>query len=233
MNLSEKTILITGASRGLGKALAIALREENATIIAGLRQKEEINEYIEADIDTIELDVTDEESVRNAFDSIVSMYGKLDMVINNAGVWIPHPLVPVSDVSIEDTVKMIDVNLYGLMRVSKKALEVMRGQKSGTIVNIISTSGLEGRNGSAGYSASKFAADGFSKSMRIELENNDEPISIINVYPGGIKTDLFRSKQPTDIETFMDPTYVAESITENIKKETPEKDQIIRRPSTQ
>lgn len=97
-------------------------------------------------------------------------------------------------------------------------------------MNIISTSGLEGRSGSAGYCASKFAANGYALSMRAELEAENDPVKILNVYPGGTKTELFGGRQPDDYGSFMDPAHVANAIVENLKHDEPSKDLVIRRP---
>lgn len=105
----------------------------------------------------------------------------------------------------------------------------MKKQKSGIILNVLSTSALEGKSGAAPYCASKFGAVGFTKVLR--LEGKEVGVNVINVYPGGMKTQLFGEWKHKDYEKFMNPDTVAQKVVENLKKENPEEELVIRRPT--
>jgi short-subunit dehydrogenase len=107
----------------------------------------------------------------------------------------------------------------------------MKKQGYGMIVNVISTSALQGRPNSAIYSASKHAARGFTDSLREEVR--EAGITVIAIYPGGIKTNLFDEKKPADFDKFLSPEPVAEKIVENMEKKDPEPEMIIKRPGQQ
>ncbi|OGF80585.1 hypothetical protein A2W48_00555 [Candidatus Giovannonibacteria bacterium RIFCSPHIGHO2_12_44_12] len=121
---------------------------------------------------------------------------------------------------------MMEVNLFGVIYGSKATLTQMRKQPSGVIINILSTSALTGRAFSSAYCASKYAVAGFTKSLRQE---SGPDISVIEIYPGGMKTNLFDEDKPEDFDSYMDPNYVAEIIVENFKKAIPKNELIIKR----
>jgi short-subunit dehydrogenase len=226
MNLKDKVIVITGASRGLGKVLAQLFAQEGSRIVLSSRSKKEL-ETVSKHIGGVSFaaDVTDEKHVDALAGFVIKKFGRIDIWINDAGVWIPH--APIEMLDFERIHDMMEVNLFGMMYGSKAALIHMKKRHSGTIINIISTSGLSGRPLSAAYCASKFAAAGFTKSLQMEAK--PENISVIAVYPSGMKTTFFDEKRPKDYETFMDPTDVAKSIIDNLKKENMEEEIIIKR----
>jgi short-subunit dehydrogenase len=229
MDLKDRVVVITGASRGLGKALAEQFAKEGSRVIVSARTRSDLEEVAKS-INGLAIvaDVTKEGDVQNLFDSVLEKFGKIEIMVNNAGIWMPHG--PVEELDAKRTHDMVEVNLFGTIYCSKLALTQMRRHGYGVIVNIISTSALEGRPNSSGYCASKFAVDGFCKSMRRETENSG--IKIINVYPGGIKTSLFDEHKAAVLKDYMDPKDVAEKIVNNLKQENPQEDQVIRRQST-
>lgn len=119
--------------------------------------------------------------------------------------------------------------MFGTIYGSKAALIQMKKQNSGTIVNILSTSALEGRLGSSGYGASKYAALGFTKSLR--LEGDESGVKTVAVYPGGMQTHLFDEQRPENYDQYMDPKIVAEKVVANLEQEDPEEELIIKRPA--
>jgi short-subunit dehydrogenase len=123
---------------------------------------------------------------------------------------------------------MMEVNYFGTAYGTKAALKYMKRQKSGIIVNILSTSALQGRPRSSAYAASKYAARGFTDAIRNEVK--EDGIIVIGVYPGGMKTNFFDEQIPEDYDRYMDTREVGEKIIENLKRDKPEEEQIIRRP---
>jgi len=228
MELKQKTVVITGASRGLGRQLVIRCAKEHAHLIAASRNKSELQTLAdETGALPVIADITDEKQVITLAETANKRFGSIDIWINNAGIWVPHG--PVLGIETSRLYNLFSVNVFGTIYGSKAALSLMLPHKSGVIVNILSTSALEGRPNSAAYCASKFAADGFTKSLRAETK--DSGIKVISVYPGGMKTHLFDEKIPTEFDRFMDPKTIADTIIEHIIKDNPDDSLIIRRQS--
>lgn len=226
MELKNKVIVITGASSGLGKCLAMAFKKEKSKVIISSNNEQELKQTAdELQVDFVKSDVTNEEEVKQLGRKTIEKFGHIDIWINNAGIWIPH--APIEELDMKKVHQMVEVNLFGTIYGSRTALLQMKKQGYGIIINIISTSALEGRPGSAGYCASKYAADGFTKSLRLELKPTN--IQVISIYPGGMKTNLFHDQKPPDYENYMEPSWVAERIIENLKKENPEEELIIKK----
>ncbi len=226
MEIKDKIVVITGGSKGLGKVLAYAFRQAGSTVIISARKMAEL-EKAAAEIGAIPMvaDVTKEPDLLSLATKVVESYGRIDIWINNAGIWMPP--APIETTNWKRAHDLIEVNLFGTVYGSKAALIPMRKQNAGVIVNILSTSALDGRSGSSAYGASKYAALGFTKSLRKEVA--DDKISVIAVYPGGMQTNLFDEKKPEDIGNYMPPYYVAEKIIANIERTVPEEELIIRR----
>ncbi|MEK7063621.1 MAG: SDR family oxidoreductase [Patescibacteria group bacterium] len=218
--------VITGASKGIGKALAAEYVRRAATVIASGRYKDTL-EAAAAEVGALPFvaDVTKDDDIE-ALAAFALQHGPIDVWINNAGVWLPHK--PGSELDIERVRVMYDTNVLGVMRGTKTALVEMAKIGKGTIVNISSTAGLVGRPTSSGYSSSKWAVRGYSDSIRAECEGSG--IRIVAVYPGGTKTHLFDEKLPKDFENFMTPESVAEKIIDNLESATPEMELVIKRP---
>ncbi|MCR4328732.1 MAG: SDR family oxidoreductase [Patescibacteria group bacterium] len=226
MELKDKVIVITGGSSGLGEVMAQAFIKEGSKMVISSRSEKKLKEVSQKiKVESFVADVTDEKQVNNLRDFAVQKFGRIDIWINNAGIWIPYR--PIEQMDSRRVHAMFEVNVFGAMYGSKTALIQMRAQHSGTIMNILSTSALEGRLNSSGYSASKFAANGFTKSLRLEAK--PDGISVIAVFPGGMKTHFFDEKKPADFDAFMDPTFVAEKIIENLKYSAPEEELVIKR----
>jgi len=227
MELKDKVVVITGGSKGLGKALADVLTQEGVKVIIGARKKEELEKVAsELGVDEFLSDVTKETEVESLAKHVLDKYGEIDIWINNAGVRIPHG--PVEELNMERFRGMVEVNLFGLANGSKSAMKAMKSNREGVIINILSTSALDGRPNLSAYAASKFAALGFSKSLRAEAE--PEGIRVINVYPGGMRTNFFDEQKPDDYKDYMDPKIVAETVVANLEKNKPEEELIIKRP---
>jgi len=225
MEIKDKVVVITGGSSGLGKALAKVFAKAGAKVVIVSNDPDELKETAdELNVFSFEADITKEEQVLKIDTAVVEKFKSLDIWINNAGIWLHHS--PVEEMDLDRVHQLMEVNLFGTIYGSKAALLQMKKQGSGLIVNVLSISALAGRPESSGYCASKYAADGFTKSLRLELV--DDKIKVIGVYPGYMKTDLFNEKQPDGYEHFMEPKDVAEKILENIISAKPKEEQIIK-----
>ncbi len=226
MELKDKVVVITGSSSGLGKTLAQKFIETDSRVVISSRNSEDLEDVSkELGVTKFVADVTKEEDIKNLAEFAVLKFGRIDIWVNNAGIWIPHDTF--ENMDLKRVHDMVEVNLFGTIYGSKYAYLQMKKQQQGVIVNIISTSALTGRAGSSGYCASKYAATGFTKS--IQLETSGTGIKIIAVYPGGMQTHLFDEKLPKDIDDYMEPSDVADKIIDNLKKPEPELEMIIKK----
>ncbi len=192
MRLKDKTALITGGARGIGAATALLFANEGARVGIIDLQKEGLKRISEKarsegfEIETFVGDVTKKESVEQAVNLFAQKCGRLDILINNAGVVIPKPFF---EKTVEDWEKTLSVNLIGMFLCCQAAAKYMLEQKSGKIVNISSIRGIDhcGREGVMDYSASKTAVIGLTKTMAKELAPY---INVNTVAPGHTKTEM-------------------------------------------
>ncbi len=189
--LSGKAVAITGASSGIGEATALTLAKAGASVALGARRKDRIDELaarIEDEGGTavaLEVDVSDEAAARGFIEAAHERLGRLDTLVNNAGVML---LGPVEQADSEDWRTMINVNLLGLMYCTHAALPIMLGQESGDIVNISSVAGRFARAGNAVYAATKFGVGAFSEGLRSEITERGVRVTLIE--PGFVDTEL-------------------------------------------
>lgn len=180
----NKTALVTGASSGIGKATAIALNDLGWKVYAGARRVELMDELQARGIETIQLDVTVEESMVACIDKITSEQGRIDALINNAGYGSYGAL---EDVPMSEAKYQFEVNVFGVARLTQLVLPYMRDQRSGRIVNISSIGGSLGEPHGAWYHGTKWALEGISDSLRMELKQFG--IDVIVIKPGAILTE--------------------------------------------
>jgi NADP-dependent 3-hydroxy acid dehydrogenase YdfG len=189
--LSGKAVAITGASSGIGEATALTLAKAGASVALGARRKDRIDELaarIEDEGGTavaLEVDVSDEAAARGFIEAAHERLGRLDTLVNNAGVML---LGPVEQADSEDWRTMINVNLLGLMYCTHAALPIMLGQESGDIVNISSVAGRFARAGNAVYAATKFGVGAFSEGLRNEI--TERGVRVTRIKPGFVDTEL-------------------------------------------
>jgi 3-oxoacyl-[acyl-carrier protein] reductase len=191
--LTDKVALVTGASRGLGKAIALALAAEGASIAAVARSEEALKETLEAIRATggvaepYALDVSDDAAVEAAVEKIATRFQHVDVLVNNAGVTRDGLLMRMKS---EDWDAVIDTNLKGAFHLTKQVGRLMVRQRAGRIINISSVIGLMGNAGQANYAASKAGLIGFSKSVAREFASRNITCNV--VCPGFIETDMTR-----------------------------------------
>ncbi len=228
MILENKVIVITGGSQGLGKALAQAFKSEKANVVISSNNKT-ILEQTAQDIGVVSYvaDVRDESQLKNLSKFTVEKFGRLDIWVNNAGVFKFFSVE--EDIDMNKAHEIFDVNFFGSVLGSRTALTYMK-DNGGIIINILSSAALDATRAKNAklYAASKWALRGYIDALR--NENKDNQVNIYSIYPGGIKTSLYEEKNPEGFENFMEPEYVADKVIVNLKSEQPEIDLIIKRP---
>jgi NAD(P)-dependent dehydrogenase (short-subunit alcohol dehydrogenase family) len=176
--------LVTGASSGIGKATATALHELGHTVYAAARRVERMRDLEAAGVRLLPMDVTDDESMTSGIKQIIEETGRLDILVNNAGYGSYGAL---EDVSLDEARRQFDVNVFGLARLTQLALPHMRAQRSGHIVNVSSIGGKIYEPLGDWYHATKFAVEGLSDSLRVEVKPFG--IKVVVIEPGAIKTE--------------------------------------------
>jgi NAD(P)-dependent dehydrogenase (short-subunit alcohol dehydrogenase family) len=187
----QKVVIVTGSSSGIGLESALLLARNGYYTYATMRSPEKdtsIKEAVQKEglpIRVVQLDVTDDSSVKNGVDHIVSEAGRIDVLVNNAG----YPLGgALEDLSMEEIKSQYETNLFGLIRVTQAVLPTMRKQRSGRILNISSGNGIFGFPGISAYVSTKFAVEGLSEAIAYELEPFG--IKVILIEPGFIRTNF-------------------------------------------
>lgn len=195
----SKVIFITGASTGLGRAIAEASLEKGYRVVATARRPEALRDLTEAygqNVIALKLDVTDRVNVRQAIEEAVSVFGKIDVLINNAGFGMLGALEEFAENEIRD---QFETNVFGALWAMQEVLPYMRCRRSGHIINISSVAGYVGYAGSSLYAASKHALEGFSKGLKREVEPFGIKVSVVN--PGPFRTHFAGSSLKTSART--------------------------------
>lgn len=182
-----KNIVITGGSDGLGKTLANELKNDNKVIIISDNEEKIKNVANEFNCDYRVCDVKDYNRVEGVINSIINEYGNIDVLINNAGLWIQEELDNNDYQRISD---VINVNLLGVINFSKAVIPFMKNAKDGLIININSQAGINHKAERSVYNASKWGVTGFTKCLQDEVAKYGVRVS--NVMPGMMKTDMFK-----------------------------------------
>jgi NADP-dependent 3-hydroxy acid dehydrogenase YdfG len=199
-NIEGKIVVITGASSGLGEATARHLSQQGATVVFGARRVERIAtlarelESAGRKAMAIQTDVTQSAQVQRLVDAAVAAYGRIDVMINNAGL-MPHS--PLERLKIADWDRMIDVNIKGVLYGIAAALPHMKQQKSGHFINVSSVAGHKVRPGGAVYSATKHAVLALSEGLRLEVKPYNIRTTVIS--PGAVATELPDSITEADV----------------------------------
>ncbi len=190
-NIKGKAIVITGASSGLGEAAARLLSAEGATVVLGARRVERLKSLADeltakgGKALALATDVTRRDDVKKLVDTAVEKFGRIDVIINNAGLM---PQSPLERLKVDEWDQMIDVNIKGVLYGIAAALPHMTRQKSGHIINVSSVAGHKVRGGGTVYSATKHAVRVLSEGLRMEVKPYNIRTTIIS--PGAVTTEL-------------------------------------------
>jgi len=220
LSFRDRTVLVTGASSGIGRATALAFADAGSNLVLVARRAQVLAKVaaearkLGAQTLVAATDVTDPEAVAACFRKAVRRFGTVDIVVNNAGVLIPARVV---DLRTTDLQRMLDVNLIGALHVMQEAVKVMRRQGRGHVVNVGSLAGRRGFSPLGGYCATKFALVGLTEALRTELVG--ERINVSLVLPSVIDTPMATKIQqdPASADTWpealtLPPSWVVWSI---------------------
>jgi len=182
----QNTIFITGASSGLGKETALLFQRKGWNVVATMRSPEKETAWTELpNVLLTRLDVTDQDSISHAVSKAIERFGKIDVLVNNAG----YGLIGVFESATAGQIQnQYDVNVFGLMNVTRAVLPIMRKQQQGLIINISSFGGITAGQFSSLYNSSKFAVEGFSEALSHELTPLGIAVKIIE--PGSVATNF-------------------------------------------
>jgi NADP-dependent 3-hydroxy acid dehydrogenase YdfG len=216
-SLEDKVVCITGASRGLGKAMAQAFHAQGSKLVLAARSMDEL-EALARQLDpaiAVQTDVRSVSELNALVDAAVGEFGRLDVMINNAGLAVYGPFLQTTE---DDFDRMMDTNVKGVYFGSQAALRVMKEQRSGLIINISSIAGKMHLPCESAYNASKWAVNGLTGTLRLEAQRYGVKVSC--VCPGGIDTPFWKAMDfypfPTDkldpSRDFMKPEDIAETV---------------------
>jgi NADP-dependent 3-hydroxy acid dehydrogenase YdfG len=184
--MSTQVAVITGASSGIGAATAVALGRLGFRIVVGARRLDRLKRVAGEEGIAMALDVTDQKSINAFVREVAKKYGRIDVLINNAGGALG--LTPIEKAVDEDWIGMWKVNVLGLMWMTRACLPLLRKAKHGHVVNIGSIAGFETYKGGAGYTAAKHAVRAITRTLRLEL--NGEPLRVTEINPGMVETEF-------------------------------------------
>lgn len=183
--MQKKTILVTGASSGMGKDVAKLLLEKGHIVYTAARRVEKMDDLVKAGAIAIKMDITKEEDLQNVVDLIQEHHGGVEILINNAGFGLFGAM---EDTTIEDARYQFEVNFFGLARLTQLVLPNMRQKKQGKIINVSSVGGQIYTPMGSWYHASKHALEGWSDVLRLELKQFG--IDVVIIQPGAISTEF-------------------------------------------
>jgi dehydrogenase/reductase SDR family protein 7B len=192
-NFQERVVLVTGAASGIGRATSETFARAGANVALTSRDTKQLETIagqlrtLGVKVSTHHLDVTDRTEAFTVIETVAKEFGRLDILVNNAGI---GQCLHLRDLQWEDTRKIVDTNLMGIIHCIQAVLPIMKEQGSGQIVNVSSTAGHKGIPFLSVYCATKFAVRGLTESLRMELHK--EGIEVISVCPGTTDTNFFR-----------------------------------------
>lgn len=212
MELKGQTAIVTGGGRGIGRAICLSLADEGANIVVASRTEEEIQQTRQMVEDTgasclaISTDIREEEGVKKLISKTMDVFGKIDILVNDAGVAYRKPL---QDISTDEYDEIMNTNVKGMFLCTKYALPHILKSDSARIVNISSGAGKQGIPQLSVYCASKFAVIGITESLASELARK---VKVYAVCPGGVDTQMYRSLFSD--EPMLKPEHIAQKVLE-------------------
>lgn len=214
MNLKDKIAVVTGAGRGIGRAIALMLGRAGAHVVVTARTKSEV-EGVAGEINSaggeghaVVTDISREEDIKGLFKSVEDECHRLDVLINNAGVGLYGKL---ADFETADLDRLYAVNLRGTFLCCREAMRIMIPQASGYIINVSSVVGFRGYPEQSGYTAMKHGVMGLTRSLAVEAQEHG--IRVSAVLPGGVDTDLVRQARPDlSPDVLMQPEDIAQAV---------------------
>jgi 3-oxoacyl-[acyl-carrier protein] reductase len=213
-SLPDQVALITGASRGIGRAIALRLAEAGATTVLAARIEQTLQDVAQmiratgATTLVVPTDVTDEQQLTTLVERTLSQFGRLDILVNNAGGGTPR--TPIVKARIADWEWTLRVNLWATMVLTKLVLPGMIERRQGTIINICSLTGMTGKAGEAAYTAAKFGVRGFTQSLFAEVREYGVKVSAI--CPGYVDTAIIPPNRRVDRTKMLRPEDVADAV---------------------
>ncbi len=209
--LKGSVAIVTGAGRGIGKAISRSLSAEGAAVVLAARSKVEID-AVAAECRTegpeaiaVQTDITRPADVRNLIETAVHTFGRIDLLVNNAGIGFFKPVV---EMSLEEFDSMWNVNVRGVFLAIKEVLPIMEQSGGGCIVNIGSLAGKNSVRDGAGYAATKWALRGFASSLMLEVREKN--IRVVTIFPGSVDTTF--STRPKSGRAITKPEDVAAAV---------------------
>ncbi len=214
VELTGKVAIVTGAGRGIGRAIALALGKNGAAVVTAARTLEQIEavsqEIIQAGGKSLAVpcDLSDEKQITALFKTVGVNFGRLDIQINNAAIGLYGQL---AEFPTADLDRLLSINVRGTYLCCQQAMRMMIPQHSGAIINISSVVGFKGYENQSAYTASKHAVAGMTKSLAVEAQAHNIRASLI--YPGGVDTDLVTAARPDlDRSLLMQPEDIANTV---------------------
>ena len=217
MNWKETKVLVTGASRGLGAAVAEALAQRGAAVALVARHEGPLGEVVHrirargGTAFPIVADVADKDATHRISGQAAALLGRIDVLINNASTLGPVPLVPLLDTECESLAEVLETNVVGPFRLTKAVLGPMVLRRSGTVAWLSSDAAVEGYPGWGSYGASKAAADQLARVLAAEVK--DRGVRVFSIDPGEMDTTMHRDAMPeADVSTLARPEAVAQQL---------------------
>jgi NADP-dependent 3-hydroxy acid dehydrogenase YdfG len=206
MDIKDKVAIVTGASDGLGKQVALKLAKEGVNLALVARNEERLNEvknncleFGSPKVNVYPCDISDSQKIKETVSKVITDFGSVDILLNIAGIW--QKLNPLENITEEEIDSVIDINLKGLIKITKEALPFLKKQSEAIILNVSSHSGIAALPGQSVYTASKWGVTGFTEDLREDLKGSN--VRVAGIYQGGVQTGLFeKANDPKDAELF-------------------------------
>ncbi len=216
MKLEQKTIVITGASTGIGEQIALRLAQTRCRLALIARNAEQLNRVTEAakqlgalEVHHYPCDIRDTAALSDTIEHIVSDFGAIHVLINNAGIW--QKMMPLDEMSADTVDDVIETNLSALIHATRLVLPTLRQQEQAAIINVVSKSGVLAQAGQAVYTASKYGVRGFTEVLKADLKETN--IKVAGIYQSGTNTNMFaKTGEQIDTSHCTDPADLADVV---------------------